>query len=212
MRFKKWLAVGLIAFLLLIVVVFTCNYIVIKTSEGKTYNSVADIPHHRVGLVLGTTPYLKGGGENPYFTYRINAVVALYKAEKIDFVLVSGDNGTQQYNEPEEFKRELIKRGIPSDKIVLDYAGFRTLDSIVRAKAVFDLQQFTVISQEFHNQRAIYIAKHKGIDVVGFNAKDLPTHLGIKTQIREYLARTKVILDIIFDVQPKFYGEKITIE
>ncbi|MDO5608186.1 MAG: ElyC/SanA/YdcF family protein [Capnocytophaga sp.] len=196
----------------LVVSAILLSHIIIKQSvQGQTYDTPADIPKNRVGVVLGTAPYLKSGGQNPYFVYRIDAVVALYAADKIDYILVSGDNGTHQYNEPEAFRRELVKRGIPNEHIFLDYAGFRTLDSVVRAKAVFGLSEFTIISQQFHNERALFIAKQNGINAIGYNARNLPSHLGFKTQMREYLARTKVFIDLIFNVKPKFFGEKVTI-
>lgn len=187
------------------------NYIVKTNAYGKLYVSTEDIPHNKVGLVLGTSPYLKSGYPNHYFTYRIEATIELYNAGKIDFVLVSGDNGSVYYDEPTEFKKKLMKGGIPENKIYLDYAGFRTLDSVVRAKEIFGQESFTVISQAFHNERAIYLAEKKHIDAIGFNAKDVRIKKGFKTQLREYFARTKAIIDISFGVQPKFLGEKIKI-
>ena len=191
--------------------VFYSDYIIRNSAKGKTFNKVADIKKNKVGLVLGTAKKLKNGSVNLYFKYRINATVALYKNGKIDFVLVSGDNGNKYYNEPTDFKNELIKKGIPKDKIYLDYAGFRTLDSVIRAKEVFNLVEITIISQKFHNERAIFLAEKNGIQAIGFNAKDLIGRYGIKTKIREYFARTKAVLDIIFGASPKFLGNKITI-
>ena len=140
------------------------------------------------------------------------ATVKLYKAGKIDFVLVSGDNGRTEYDEPTDFKDELIKNAIPENKIFLDYAGFRTLDSVVRAKKVFGQKSITIISQEFHNERAIFLAKRHGIKAVGFNAKDVTTRYGLKVEIREYFSRTKVFIDLLLGVQPKFLGEAIEIK
>ena len=136
----------------------------------------------------------------------------MYKAGKIKFILVSGDNGSIYYNEPNTIKKDLIKAGIPEEVIFLDYAGFRTLDSMVRAKFIFGLDKVTVISQKFHNERAIYIANQKGLKAIGFNAKDLSTTQGFKVQLREYLARVKVFIDMILNTQPKFYGATIEIK
>jgi SanA protein len=138
--------------------------------------------------------------------------VKLYKAGKIDFVLVSGDNGNKQYDEPTDFKDELVANGIPENKIFLDYAGFRTLDSVVRAKKVFGQNSLTFISQEFHNERAIYLAQVNDIKAVGFNAQDASLRYGIRVKIREYFSRTKVFIDILFRVQPKFLGDPIEIK
>lgn len=209
LKFLRW-GIGFFIVVLLLVV-GSYQYIEWHT-QGTTYDHISEVPHNKVGVVLGTSPYLKSGATNPYFQYRIDAAVALFNAQKIDFILVSGDNATVQYNEPKAFKKALINKGIPKEKIFLDYAGFRTLDSMIRAYEVFGQEKFTVISQKFHNQRAVFIARQKNIQAVGFNATDLPSHLGIKTQIREYLARTKVFFDLIFSVQPKFLGEKIEIK
>lgn len=210
---KKKIKITLILlFILSIILVFTSNYVIEKNAENKTFSNLIKIKKNRVGLVLGTSKNLKNGRMNLYFKYRIKAAVELYKKGKIDFILVSGDNGNKNYDEPTDFKDELIKKGVPENKIFLDYAGFRTLDSVVRAKEIFGQESITIISQKFHNQRAIYLAEKNGIDAIGFNARDLSSREGIKTKIREYFARTKVFLDIIFSVKPKFLGNKIEIK
>jgi|SRR5690606_25679829 len=208
---KMGLVFFTLVFLGILLMVFA-NVAVAKAGKGKTFNSEALIPKHKVGVVLGTSKYFKGGGLNSYFQNRMDAAETLYKAGKIEFILVSGDNGTLSYNEPQMMKKELIKRGIPEEVIFLDYAGFRTLDSVVRAKEIFGLLDVVFISQRFHNERAIYIAGHHGIDAIGFNAKDMDGVKKLRMQIREYLARTKAFLDIVFNVEPKFYGEPIQIE
>jgi len=125
--------------------------------------------------------------------------------------LASGDNLTSN-DELFVFKEDLIKLGIPADKIFLDYAGFRTLDSMVRAKEIFGQESITFISQKFHNERAIYLAEKFDIKAIGFNAKDVSSDYGRYTSFREYLARSKAVLDIIIGTQPKFLGEKIEIK
>ncbi|MEP3373199.1 MAG: ElyC/SanA/YdcF family protein [Maribacter dokdonensis] len=209
---KKILKILGLLFILLVFVIFTCNIIISNTAEGKTFTDISSTPKNRVGLVLGTSNKLTNGSPNPYYTYRINATKALYNAGKIEFILVSGDNGSIYYNEPDTFKKDLIKAGIPERAIFLDYAGFRTLDSMFRAKFIFGLNNVTVISQKFHNERAIYIAKQKGLNAIGFNAQDVSTSQGIKVQLREYLARVKVFIDMLLNTQPKFYGTTIEIK
>lgn len=199
------------SFAFAVLTVLYSNHSVRSQSEGKTFMDVNQIPENKVGMVLGTSKFLRNGNINLYFEYRIRATVKLYKAGKIEFVLVSGDNGNKNYDEPTAFKDELIARGVPGNKIFLDYAGFRTLDSVVRANKIFGQIKFTVISQKFHNDRAIYLASHKGLDVVGFNAQDVVSNGGLKTKVREVFARTKALLDVMFGVQPKFLGESITI-
>lgn len=210
---KKKLFIFIIIFVVIpALVIFCCNSIIKLAASGDTFSDVSKIPYNRVGLVLGTSKKLANGQPNLYYTYRIKATIELYKAKKIDFVLVSGDNGSVYYNEPTTFKKDLVAGGIPDEKIFLDYAGFRTLDSMYRAKEVFGLDSITVISQEFHNERAIYLAEKKELIAIGFNAKDINGKAGFKVQTREYLARVKVFVDLFFNTQPKFYGDKVEIK
>ena len=188
------------------------NYAVTKTVQNKVYNSIEKIPSNNVGLVLGTSKYLKSGYINAYYTYRIDATVKLYKANKISFVLVSGDNGNSEYDEPTTMKEDLIEQGIPANKIFLDYAGFRTFDSVIRADKVFGQSKITVISQKFHIERAIFIANRNNIEAIGFVASNVSVNYGFKTMIREKFARVKLMLDIILNKQPKFLGKKIEIK
>ncbi len=188
------------------------SYLLIEGYSHKfVYNSINDLPKNKVGVVLGTSRYLPDGRKNLFFHNRMNAAAELYKAGKVNFIIVSGDNSVAYYNEPKEMKKEIIKRGVPESKIYQDYAGFRTLDAVIRAKEIFGQDKFTVISQEFHNERAIYLARHKGIEAIGFNAKKVPAYAGFKTHVREYFARVKVFLDLLTMKQPKFLGEKIEI-
>ncbi|MEP1487007.1 MAG: ElyC/SanA/YdcF family protein [Algibacter sp.] len=207
---KRIILFTLVAFPLLLVLI--SNYTIEKQTENQTFFNASEIKKNKVGLVLGTSKFLKNGRINLYFKYRIDATVTLYKNNKIDFVLISGDNGNKTYDEPTDFKNELIKNGIPENKIFLDYAGFRTLDSVVRAKEIFNQDNITIISQQFHNERAIYLAKQHGINAIGFNAKDVSGRYGIRVKAREYLARTKVFIDILLGVKPKFLGKKIEIK
>ena len=189
-----------------------CDHIIENAAKDRTYWNVTEVPKNKVGLVLGTSNRLAGGGSNPYYTNRIKATLELFKAGKIDYILVSGDNSTQYYNEPTVFKKDLVQGGIPSEKIFLDYAGFRTLDSMVRAKHIFGLDSVTIISQKFHNERAIYLAEKKGLYAIGFNADGISLNQGLKVQIREYFARVKVFIDLALNTQPKFFGDKIEIK
>ena len=145
---------------------------------------------------------------NPYYKYRIKAATDLMKAGNIKYLVISGDNGRKEYNEPEMMRDDLIKAGIDSTSIYLDYAGFRTLDSIVRLKEIFGQDSVTVISQLFHNERALYIASKEGIVANGFNAKD---GYAEGVMLREKLARVKVFVDFILATKPKFLGKRIAI-
>jgi SanA protein len=211
MALKKRKRLIFILFLAVVIMTFAINKIVSSQSKGIVYDEVSKIPHNKVGLVLGTSKFLSNGQVNLYYQYRIDAVFALFKAHKIDYILISGDNSNPDYDEPNTFKTDLIALGIPVDKIFLDYAGFRTLDSVVRAQLIFGQSSFTIISQKFHNERAIYIAQHNHIKAIGFNAKGVTKRYGFKTHMREYLARIKMLLDLTFEKQPKFLGDKIII-
>ena len=185
-----------------------------KVAKEYVYGNTDEIPYNKVGLLLGTNPIGPSGGPNYYFTYRIEAAVRLYEAGKISYILVSGDNHSKAYDEPMCMKEALMEKGIPESAIYLDYAGFRTLDSIIRAKEIFGQDSITIISQKFHNERAIYLARHYGISAIGFNAKDVrmaATNLKIAIG-RESMARVKMYIDILFNKQPKFLGEQIEIE
>lgn len=207
-RIIKFLFLGT----LLVTAGIMASYRLVQFSTSKQlYSSIQEIPHNKVGLLLGTSKYLQSGNINLYYKYRIEAAVTLYEAGKIDFILISGDNGTKQYNEPATMRKDLIAKGIPADKIYLDYAGFRTLDSIIRCKSVFGQESITVISQKFHNERAVFIANRKDIEAIGYNAQSVSKYYGAKTQARERLARVKVLLDLIFNKEPKFLGDPVHI-
>lgn len=191
--------------------IYIPNKIIVNTAKQKTFTNAELIPKNKVGIVLGTPKFVSNGLVNLFYTYRLEAAATLYKEQKVDFILASGDNLTSD-DELFIFKQDLIKLGIPEEKIFLDYAGFRTLDSMVRAKEVFGQESITIISQKFHNERAIYLAEKFDIKAVGFNAKDVSEQYGRYTTVREYLARTKAVFDIIIGKEPKFLGKKIEIK
>lgn len=206
---KRILLLSLITTVCAVAFILFINYRVNKTASGKIFSDVSAVEYSPVAVVLGTSRYLTTGGENQFFSNRIQAVADLYFAKKIQKILVSGDNSVENYNEPRQMRNELIKKGIPDSVIVLDFAGFRTFDSMVRAKEIFGLDSFIVVSQQFHCERAIYIAKSKGMHVQGYAAKD-PQYVSRKTYLREYPARVSAFLDCyILQTEPHFYGEKI---
>ncbi len=203
-----------LCFFLLLIVAFTiyANTIVEKGAENRIYAYVDTIPQNKVALLLGANPLNRFGRPNSYFTNRINTAAELYHAGKVDFIIASGDNHTRQYDEPTAMRDSLIVHGVPEDRIIRDFAGFRTLDSVVRAKEVFGCDSLTIISQADHCARALYLAEANGIDAVAIQA---PLRAGrwvrIRLALREWLARDKMMLDIWFDKQPHFLGEEIDI-
>lgn len=178
-------------------------------AASDIYHDLSRIPAKKAALVLGTSKYFHGR-ENYFYHYRIEAAAKLFKRGKVKAIVISGDNGSKTYDEPTDMKEDLIKAGVPEKYITLDYAGFRTLDSVVRAEVIFGLKDYIIVSQKFHLERALYIAKAKGQKVIGFAANDLKnTYAAQKMKIREYLARAKAFLDInILHTDPKFYGKK----
>ncbi len=212
---KNWVrrfvwAISLIGILLCAVVAYA-NVTAIWASRGRLFDDVTAVPQTKVGLVFGTTDRVNGN-ENPYFRYRIDAAVRVWKEGKLKTLIVSGDNRSRYYNEPEKMKQDLVERGIPANRIVCDYAGLRTFDSVVRAKEIFGVNSILFISQRFQNERAIYLAKANGMQACGFNAQDVESHVGIKTKIREVGARVKMWLDVNFlATRPIHLGEKIAL-
>ena len=184
-----------------------------QEAKPYIYSDVNKIPPKRAALVLGCSKYLGNGRINYFFKYRIEAAVKLFKAGKVKAIVVSGDNSKKSYDESTAMYDDLVAQGIPSKYIKRDYAGFRTLDSIVRAEAIFDLEDYIIVSQLFHLERAIYLAHKKEQKVLGFIAKDFKNSIWVKRMgHRELLARVKAVLDVnIFGVEPRFYGEKVEV-
>lgn len=214
---RKWFKIILWSFVsfvfLTLIFIWFCNYLIANSTKEKLFDDVNQVPFNKVGLVLGTSEFVSNGSENYYFKFRMQAAAKLYQAGKVKYLLVSGDNHIAEYDEPTMMKNYLIKLGIPDSAIILDYAGFRTFDSVVRCKEIFGQDSVTIISQPFHNQRAVYLAQHFGITAVGFNAKDVTKNYGFMTNLREYFAKTKAVLDLyLLNTKPKFYGKKIEIK
>ena len=185
-----------------------CNCLISRNAGGRLYNEINAVPQAKVGLLLGITPQTRiGRRANQFFKYRIDATEALYKAGKIKNILISGDeNSLDGINEVKCMRDSLVARGVPKNVFLLDGKGYRTFDAVVRATKVYGLHSYIVISQKFHNERALYLAEHLGLDVhdlSGFNAKDATSNMAIMTYLREYLARVKVFIDIITNKQPR---------
>ncbi|MFK0572016.1 vancomycin high temperature exclusion protein [Endozoicomonas sp.] len=193
--------------------VFTalCNYLVARTTNESLYSNISTLPYNQVGVLLGTSKYSRVGGFNDHYRLRLDAAYRLYTAGKIDYILISGDNSTRFYDEPSTIRRDLLKKGIPSERIYRDYAGFRTLDSILRAHHVFELDSFTIISQAPHNKRALYIALNNDIDAIAYNAGE-GYNSDISNKTREILARVLAVLEVhLLNTGPKFLGPPIEI-
>ncbi|MEN9918750.1 MAG: hypothetical protein RL662_1186 [Bacteroidota bacterium] len=189
------------------------NWKIPYDTKNFVYDNVSDIPIQKTALVLGTSNKLRNGDDNPYFYNRIEAAKQLFEAGKVEVFVVSGDNTRDSYNEPKDMRDALVKSGVPDSIIYLDYAGLRTLDSVVRMNKIFGQASFIVVSQQFHNERAIYLAQQYGFSAYGYNAQDVSFgRNSFKTKIREKFARVKVFVDVILDEQPKFLGDPVQIK
>lgn len=211
LKFYRW-KIAVFLPVLVVSIMVLLNLWVFYSVNKQVFRQVDSLPENDIALVLGTSQYVAGGYINLHFKARMEAAAYLYKQGKVKHLLVSGDNGNKQYDEPTAMRDSLIKLGVPETAITLDYAGFRTLDSVVRAKEVFGLTKLTIITDDFHIHRSVFLAKHFGLDAVGFCSKKVPFRLSAKTYIREYFARVKAVLDLFIGKQPKFLGQKIEIK
>lgn len=181
-------------------------------AADRMYFSVKKVPPRPVALLLGTSKYVARGRPNLFYTRRIRAAARLFHAGKVRAILVSGDNTYKSYNEPETMRADLIKHGVPAKYITLDYAGRRTLDSVVRAKTIFGQRSITIVSQHFHSGRAIYIADAHGINAVAYLARGLRGRSRLRVRLREVLARTRAFLDVnLLDTRPQLGGKRETV-
>ncbi|WP_370900219.1 SanA/YdcF family protein [Chryseobacterium gossypii] len=194
-----------------IIFIIFANYNIKLKSEPYISDTVAGIPETKTALLLGTSKTLSNGMPNAYFNNRIQAAADIYKSGKVKYIIVSGDNSRKDYNEPEDMQLALMAYGVPKNRIFLDFAGFRTLDSVIRAREIFGQTRLIIIPQKFHNERAIFLARKNGIEAYGYNAEDVNKYAGFKTNMREYIAKAKVYWDLLFGVDPKFGGNKVLI-
>lgn len=176
-------------------------------TRTQLYSDIQQLPKRPLGLVLGTSPWQRSGDPNLFFQTRMQAAADLYHAGKVKALLVSGDNRHVEYNEPIEMRNALIELNVPDDKIILDYAGFRTLDSVMRADLVFGQKDVTIISQGWHNKRALYIANQQHMNAVAYNAANPPWRYSLRTLVREYPAKLWMLIEVhIMGQQPTHSG------
>jgi len=206
---RKVLKLLSIAVLFGLLLLFVSNIWIVLSTKSQVFNSIEIIPENEVGLVLGTSSKTMAGVDNQYFVTRIEQAAALFKSGKIRRILVSGDNETVYYNEPMKMKEALIKAGVPESAITLDFAGYRTLDSIVRCKEVFGIAAVTIITQEFHSYRALFIGNHNGLNAIALTAGPAEHQDSYSVLAREYFARLKAVLDLyVLNTTPKHLDQK----
>ena len=207
LRFWHWFLSGLS--LLLLAPLLLYGWISWRAAPYQ-YDDLEALPARSVGLVLGTSKYLGHGQINLYYRGRIEAALALYRAGKVRYFIVSGDNRSVSYNEPRQMRLDLIAGGVPAHRIQPDFAGLRTLDSVLRAAAIFGQDDYIIISQSFHNARALWLARARGQHPIAFNAPN-PRRWRhrLKTELREVGARLKALWDLLSQKQARHYGPPI---
>lgn len=197
---------------LLLLAMLAMNAWIIGATQNRIYDRMNRIDGHKVALVLGTSPYTSTGAPNLLFKHRMLAAAELYGAGKVQHVLVSGAN-PGYYNEPQEMYQALRRIGVPHEAITLDFAGYSTFDSIVRSRRVFGLQRYILVSQRYHDYRALFIAQHTGVQAVAYVRPQEDLRQPFFTVLREYFARVKAMLDLfVWDADPRYLGPKVPIQ
>jgi SanA protein len=186
----------MLAFIAIVVIFVALNLYIEISAFGKTFTNTADISFNKTGLLLGTNKNISKNVKNPFFFNRIDAAVEMYRSGKIEKIIASGAQHSRFYDEPKQMKEELVKRGVPKYVITTDPAGFSTIDSIARCRNVYGINKVTIISQGFHNKRAIFMAESLGINAIGYNAADVSGLNGFKVNVREFFARVKAFIDL----------------
>jgi len=183
-----------------------CDWWVGATTGDRVHEQLAELQPAPVALLLGTSPR-HAGRPNLYYLARIKAAQELFAAGKVAGILVSGDNRSANYNEPVMMKADLVRAGVPAEFITMDFAGFHTLDSVVRAKSVFQQDRVIVVSQRFHAQRALFLAQHVGLEAEAYVADEPPLDWRVRVRAREVFARALACLDVwVLHRQPHFLG------
>jgi SanA protein len=191
-------------------VVMGCNLWVVISTQGRVHQTVESIEPMPVGLVLGTTRKIGPDQANPHFDNRLAAAAALFHAGKVRHLLVSGHREVSgYYDEPRDMTARLVELGVPPTSITPDHSGLRTLDSIIRAKKIYGVARLTVISDDFHVSRAIFIADHEGVEAIAFRGAPVDLHHSLRARTREYFARVKAVIDLyLLHTQPGELGER----
>lgn len=200
----------LMAALLTAWIVYTvlAQWWVFATSSRWVYQRVEDVPTAPVGIVFGAKVY-ESGALSPVLEARVRAAVDLYHAGKVRKLLMTGDNGRASYDEVTAMKRRAVALGVPAVDVVRDFAGFRTYDSCYRAREIFGVDRAVLVTQAFHLNRAVFLARRLGIDAVGFAAPPgMPDYMIRASERRELLARAAAVSDTLLHRRPKYLGHK----
>jgi SanA protein len=177
----------------------------------RIFDDPARLPDVDVALVLGTAPHGPEGGPNSYLERRLDAAAALWRGGKVKYLLASGDRRGEAYDEPTAMRAGLIARGVPAEAIYCDFAGVRTLDSIIRAHELFGQNRLIVVSQHFHVARALFLARDEGVEAWGLAARDIGRPYSLLTVLRRYPSALRAYYDVWFDTPPRHGGKPVRI-
>ena len=194
--FKFFIRIGFFILISAIVFAIFANAFIISQTNDYIYENIEDIPEKEIALVLGTSKKNIKGEANSFFDNRMDAAAQLFHKGKVKGLLLSGDNRTRYYNEPKDMKKALMEKGVPERYISIDTAGLSTLESVYRCKEVFKHQSITIITQQFHAYRALYIGRYYGMEAIAYPAAEVPVYSSTKVTIREVFARPKALLDL----------------
>ncbi|AZA54819.1 vancomycin high temperature exclusion protein [Chryseobacterium sp. G0201] len=186
-----------------ILLICLANAWVFALTGGRTYTKISKIPPREIALVLGTSPKMRSGMSNPYFTKRMDATALLYHHGKIKQIIVSGEK-SKGYNEPAAMKKYLVyQEGVPEDIITEDPKGFNTYKSILRCKDIYKKDNVIIVSQGFHNLRALFFARNNNMNALGFDAQDVNKPESFyRNQAREILARVIAVVYFVLGISP----------
>jgi len=196
---RSLIRIGIVAGILICVgglFIAIANLVILQLASGRLYHSVRAVPFNQTALVLGTNRTLSDGRPNPYYGDRIAAAARLYEAGKVRRLIVSGGIEPSGQSQAAAMKRDLEKKGVPAQAITTDPAGFRTLDSVLRAHDVYGLGRFTVVTQRFHASRAVAIARRHGLDAIAYCTPNPPGGNAFRVEAREVFARARAFLDL----------------
>ena len=190
-----------------LLLVLAANAWVVSATREFIVEDMGRLSVHDVGVVLGTSPFTRHGNRNLLFTHRMMAAAELYAAGRVRHLLLSGANPDRTYNEPRKMYQALRRLGVPDSALTFDFAGFRTLDSIVRAQQVFGLERFVIVSQRYHVYRALFIARYNGVEAMAYIRPQEDRRQPLRAEAREYLARFKAVVDLfLLSKGPRFLG------
>jgi SanA protein len=196
-------------FIIGVIAIISVNWYVKSSTRDLIHHTVNNLPKNEVGIIFGAG--INGDQPSKYLKDRLDAGILLYKTHKIDKILLSGDNGRDEYDELTVMKTYCFNHGVDTTKIFIDYAGFDTYSTMYRASHIFKIKKATLISQEYHLNRAIYIGQKLGVKSIGFSANK-GEYLGYQyVTFREYGSIFKSFFDVLRNREPRFLGNEINI-